>query len=73
MNTTPKHNISSENATDLIYDKLPLTDLYIQGALNIIGDDTDWNGQLTFTNCIVENIEGMFVHSLNPVKFINTF
>lgn len=55
----------------MINEGLPLVDTYIEGYIQIIGNDK-WDKEITFKNCIIEFFDGTITQFGKPVKFINT-
>ncbi len=72
MTTQPKHNISSERATDLLQDGQPLLDLYIDGEIKIETNET-WDKEIIIENCIIEYFSGSATQFDKPVKLINSY
>jgi hypothetical protein len=70
MTTQPKHNISTERATDLLKDGQPLTDIFVGGEIKIETDKT-WDKEIVIENCIVEYFSGNVTRFEKPVRLIN--
>ena len=71
MTTQPKHNISTERATDLLQDGLSLLDFYIDGEIKIETNET-WDKEIIIENCIIEYFSGSVTQFDKPVKLINS-
>ena len=71
MTTQPKHNITTERATDLLKDGRPIIDIYVEGELKIVGVDDYWNKDVVFENCIVENLFAIGQQFKKRVKLTN--
>ncbi|UOK42168.1 MULTISPECIES: hypothetical protein [Flavobacterium] len=69
MKTEPKHNITTERATDLLKDGEPIIDFYIEGEVVIEGLD-NWEKEVVFENCIIKHFSGN-IQFEKPVKLIN--
>ena len=70
MTTQPKHNISTERATDLLKEGQPLTNVYVDGELKIEASD-NWDKEVVFDNCIIEYFSGSITQFDKPVRLIN--
>ena len=70
MTTKPKHNITTERATDLLKNGQSLTDSYINGELRIETNE-NWDKEVVFENCIVEYFSGSVTQFDKPVRLIN--
>ncbi len=70
MTTQPKHNITTERATDLLKDGRHLTDVYVDGELKIETNET-WDKEVVFENCIIEYFSGSVTQFDKPVRLIN--
>jgi hypothetical protein len=70
MTTQPKHNITTERATDLLKDGQPLTDIYVDGELKIEVEE-NWDKEVVFENCIVEYFSGIASNLNKPIRLIN--
>ncbi len=70
MKTQPTHNISTERATDLLKDGLPLMNIYVKGKLKIEVSD-NWDKEVVFENCIVEKFSAIGQQFDKPVKLTN--
>lgn len=66
----PTHNISSETAYDLLQNGQALVDVYVQGDLNIEICE-EWNHEVVFENCIVEDFSGSTTQFNKHVKMTN--
>ena len=70
MTTQPKHNMTTERATDLLKVGQPIIDVYVVGELKI-ETNNDWVKEVVFENCIVEYFSGSVTQFKKPVRFIN--
>ena len=57
----PKQNISTERAADLLKDRQPLTNMYIDGELKI-ETDKKWDKEVVLEESIVEYFSGSITH-----------
>lgn len=75
MKTQPKHNISTERATDSLKDGQPLIDAYLDGNIRIeISEGWDkWDKEVVMENCIIEHFSGSVTQFEKPVRLINNY
>lgn len=70
MTIHPKHNITSERATDLLNDGRPLIDVYVNGELKI-ETNGHWDKEVVFENCIIEQFSGSTTQFDKSVRLTN--
>jgi len=71
MTTKPKHNISSDKATDLLNAGQPLSNFYISGEL-VIEITGTWDKEIVIENCVVEYFSGSVTEFEKSVRLINS-
>lgn len=70
MTPLPSHNITSERATDLLYEGQPIQDVYVDGKVILELSET-WEKEIVFENCIIEYFSGSVTQFNRPVKLKN--